>query len=151
MDCGEFVFHLRRRFLSGVWLMEIREREEGGIRRDEPGTKRRKESTAAVTLLSSIVGGDVRELQPEQRSVAEAGTADEAADTGVISLQLCLGAPTPTGTLPLPVGSQQEAKQPVGILMMMVGRFLVSMDAAVSCQDAVRTSFVLQTAPFCHS
>lgn len=67
MDCGEFVFRLRRRFLSGVWLMEIREREEGGIRRDEPETKRRKESAAAVTLLSSIVGGDVRELQPERR------------------------------------------------------------------------------------
>lgn len=78
--------------------MEIREREEGGIRRDETETKRRKESTAAGTLLSSIVGGDVRELQPERRSAAEAGTADEAADIGVISLQLCLGAPTPTGT-----------------------------------------------------
>lgn len=63
MDCGEFVFHLWRHFLSGVWLMEIREREEGGIRRDKPETKRRKESTAAVTLLSSIVGGDVQRLE----------------------------------------------------------------------------------------
>lgn len=91
--------------------MEIREREEGGIRRDKPETKRRKESTAAVTLLSSIVGGNVRELQPEQRSAAEAGTADGAADIGVIFLRLRLGAlVTPTGMFLLGHGKRPSSR-----------------------------------------